>query len=148
MKEFENSNETFFKVGKDIPYKVPEGYFDELPTRIQDLCLSKQEIKEPVFSFAQVLKTQLALASGFIVLVMLALAGYYYLQPTTPVEVLSHSDYIEIVRIDVSEFDEALINSAMSDSSPFDTIKQERLDEMIKYLLEENVDYVTLLEQY
>ena len=150
MKDFESNNDTFFEVGKETPFTVPEGYFDELPTRIQDFCLAHAPATsgEPERSFLGVLKAQLALASGFIALVFLAFAGYYYIQPKPPVDGLSNGDFIEIVRIDVSDFDEAQLNSLQESKSPYDTLANDSTDEMIQYLLEENVDYVTLMEQY
>ncbi len=150
MKDLESNNESFYKAGKELPFKVPEGYFDELPTRIQDFCLAHAPItsSEPERSFFGVLKAQLALASGFVGLVLLAFAGYYYLQPKPPVDALTNGDFIEIVRVDVTDFDEAQLHSLQENHSPYDSLTNDRTDEMIQYLLEENVDYVTLMEQY
>lgn len=147
MKELEN-NEKFFMAGKELPFNVPDGYFDKLPTRIQHLCVSQPDSSPLTQPFFLVLRSQLALATGFVALVLLAFAGYFYLQPQVPVDILSNSDYIEIVRIDIAEYDEAILSSVSNEKSPCDSLKLDRTDEMIKYLLEENVDFVTLMEQY
>jgi len=146
MKEIENS-ETFFSAGKEIPYKVPEGYFDELPSRIQQYCLEHSGHNN-TYSIFQIVRTQLALAAGFIGFVLFALAGYYYLQPKQPVEVLTCGHYIDIVSIEITDYDEAIIQNDSDKKLPFDSLKHKRTDEMIQYLLEENLDYVTLIEQY
>jgi hypothetical protein len=90
----------------------------------------------------------LALAAGFAALVVLGYAGYFYIQrPEVPAQNLTNNDYIEIVSKRISDYDEAQLVDARGISTNIDTLKHNKSDLMIQYLLEENIDYVTLMEQ-
>lgn len=148
MKELENNNESFAHVGKEVPFKVPDGYFDELPTRIMDRCLdANATIETKHIPIWQVLRSQLALAAGFIGLALLAFVSYYYLQPSKNDIVLSNDDYIEIVRKNIYDYDEELLVKESNGYLNYDSINKEWQDDMIQYLLDRNIDYVTLLEE-
>lgn len=146
MKDFTNNDELNLKVDKKLPFSVPDGYFDTLPGRIQNLCINSQKQK-PFAIFIQTVRTQLALAAGFAALVVLAYAGYFYIQTTPTQRELSNNDYIEIVSKRISDFDEGQLVEASGVNVKFDSIKPDKNDQIIQYLLEENIDYVTLMEQ-
>lgn len=146
MKDFTNNEELNFKADKKLPFSVPDGYFDTLPSRIQDLCVSSQKQK-PFALFLQTVRTQLALAAGFAAFVVLAYAGYFYIQLTPTPRELSKNDYIEVVSKRISDFDEGQLVEASGVNVKFDSIKPDKNDQIIQYLLEENIDYVTLMEQ-
>ena len=147
MKKEEEINESFSTFGRETPFTVPNNYFEQLPTHIQNICLSHQKPSN-VYSLLEVIKSQLALASGFLAFVVIAIAGYYYLQPHEQNLVLSNDDYIEIVQKNITEFDEVLIMNEMKDPKKNQLPKHDLTEEMIRYLVQENIDYVTLMEQY
>ncbi|MFP4557191.1 MAG: hypothetical protein ACLFNU_09995 [Bacteroidales bacterium] len=149
MRELENKETSFLPDGRKAPFVAPSGYFDELPRRIQERCIAEKPINESKKApLIQVLKSQLALASGFIGLALLAFLGYYNLKPTDKTTIqLSNDDYIEIVSRNIYDFDETtLMERAGYNSSnhPDDSLNEE----MIQYLLDEDIDYTTLIEQY
>lgn len=148
MKELENNNESFAYVGKEVPFNVPSGYFDELPSRIMDRCVGANATTENEHtSIWQVLRSQLALAAGFIGLAFLAFVGYYYIKPSGNGEVLTNDDYIEIVRKNIYDYDEGLLVKESNVYLNYDSINNELQDDMIQYLLDRNIDYVTLMEE-
>ncbi len=147
MKELEKNKEVIGRFGRELPFKVPSEYFEELPMKIQSICLSKEKEKVHI-PFLQLIKSQLALAMGFIILAALAFAGYYYIKPPSQNSVLTNDDYIEIVEKHISDFDEGHLLNAVKDSKDTHSPSNDLTDEMIRYLLKENVDYVTLMEQY
>jgi hypothetical protein len=147
MKKLENSKEVFENFERELPFKVPSGYFEDLPLRIQSICLS-QEKERVHIPLLQLVKSQLALAMGFVILAALAFAGYYYIKPPSQNGVLTNDDYIEIVEKHISDFDEGHLLNAVKDTKEPHSPSNDLADEMIRYLLKENVDYVTLMEQY
>lgn len=150
MKELDNINESFASAGKEVPFKVPTGYFDTLPMRIQERCVNISPVgnKQPV-SIWQVIKSQLTLASGFAAFAIIAFAAFYYLKPAEQTIVLSNDDYIEIIQKSIYDYDEQRLAKESNGLIHGDSLKDNNLkDEMIQYLLDENVDYVTLMEQY
>jgi len=142
MKEFENIDKLLKTAGRDLPYSVPENYFDTLPNRIQERCLEQygSAQKSSFTSFWQLVRTQLSLAAGFVVMALIAFAGYYYLHPTQQEQETTGNDYIQIVQKDIYEFDQG--------KNDKDSEKDNLRDEMFKYLNEDNADYVTLMEKY
>jgi hypothetical protein len=147
MKELENNNESFSHVGNKIPFTVPSDYFEKLPMRIQNLCISQPK-EGAIVPFFQIIRSQLALASGFVLLVIIAFAGYYYIQPQKHSVILSNDDYIEIVNKQIYDYDEGHLLNAVKNPINNLSPKDDLTDEMIQYLLQENIDYVTLMEQY
>ena len=149
-KELENINENLLPGGNKNPFVTPAGYFDELPSRVQERCVQARPVSSTEDTpIAQVIKSQLAFAAGFIGLALLAFFGYYHLQPTSEVEsILSQDDYIEIVKRQIFDYDEATLLKGTEGYLDYDTLKNELMEDMIKYLLDENIDYVTLMELY
>lgn len=146
MKEFENINESFSFIGKELPFEVPVDYFERLPMRIQKQCVQPQTAKGLHVPFLTVLRSQLSLAAGFIGMAMLALAGYYFIRPSEPLNT-AKSDYIEIVQKNIYEGEMGRKNEVNNKDSN-DSLKNNLRDEMFKYLIEDNGDYVTLMEKY
>jgi hypothetical protein len=149
MKELDNINESFASAGMEAPFKVPTGYFDSLPSRIQERCVSTSVASnKQTISIWQVIKSQLTLASGFAAFAIIAFVAFYYLKPTEQTIVLSNDDYIEIIQKNIYEYDEYRLAKESNGLIHDDSLKNILKDEMIQYLLDENVDYVTLIEQY
>jgi len=144
-----NNLETFGpklrKAGKENPFKVPDGYFDSLPSRIQDFCIEHSTEVQPV-KWTSVFRTQFALAAGFCFFVLLALAGYYFSQQTYNLNTFERVDYIKIVVESGTEFDEIQLYEAVSNGHKKDSIKNSMNDELIEYLLNDNIDNGTLIE--
>jgi hypothetical protein len=124
---------------------VPENYFENLPNRIQQRCLEQYGTakKSQATPFWQLIRAQLSLAAGFVVMAIIAFAGYYFLRPTPQPSETTGNDYIQIVQKDIYEFDEGENANDQKDAEK-DNLK----DEMFKYLNEDNNDYVTLMEKY
>jgi hypothetical protein len=149
MKELENINKLLGSAGKETPFKVPEGYFDKLPLRIQEQCASDNAIeKTKIVPMWQVIRSQLALASGFAAMALIGFIGYYYLQPSDQGQVLSKDDYIEIVKRNIYDYDEGRLIKESGKFISYDSINNELKEDMIQYLLDQDIDYVTLMEQF
>lgn len=87
---------------RSLPYRVPEGYFDQLQQRIEEQCATVAPQPEaPSTPFYVMLRAQLSLVAGFALLALLASMAYFYMQlpaaapsSVAPVEVVSRTvDY-------------------------------------------------------
>lgn len=149
MKELDNKNDFFESIGKEIPFDVPKDYFDKLPTRIQELCVGSSSVNtSQKVSIWQVVKTQFTLAFGFVGFALIAFAIFFYIKPQDQAKVLTNDDYIKVVEKHIYDYDEVRLTNESEGLVNYDSIRDEMKDEMIQYLLDENVDYVTLIEQY
>lgn len=145
MKEFDNIDNLLKTAGRDLPYSVPENYFENLPHRIQQRCVEQHGTvkKSQATPFWQLIRAQLSLAAGFAFMAIIAFAGYYYLRPAPQSSETTGNDYIQIVQKDIYEFDEGENANDQKDAE-----KENLKDEMFKYLNEDDNDYVTLMEKY
>lgn len=132
------------------PYRVPDGYFNEFPRRL------KEQLSQP--SFIEVthrpnrrfIYTQLAYAAGFALLISLGYLGLRMMEPskaTQPVAKVAavrengvYIDFDEASLIDALQNDHHQVKTTVTDNATKDA--------MIQYLVEDNVDYTTLVEKY
>lgn len=142
MSDLETFGPNLSRSSKNNPFIVPKGYFDSLPSRIQDHCMKENSKEQPVQWYI-VFRTQLALAAGFCFIVFVAFAGYYF---TRPISYFDRVDYVKMVVESGTEFDESQLYDAVMNGNKKDTVKIKVNEELIDYLLNENVDYVTLKE--
>lgn len=89
------------KFNKELPFIVPDGYFDSLPQKIQEKCTSQPEIKHTPWIVA--IRSQLAFVAGFAALALIASLGYYFTKNLTSRQNFpSRSfEHVEIVSRDI-----------------------------------------------
>lgn len=145
MNELNNIENIFSSANRELPFDVPNGYFEDLPERIQNLCIEQQGLgtsKTGKASFAKMLKTQLSLAGGFIALAVIASIGFYFLRPTSIDNTPASKEYIQIVQKSIYNSDQ------IGSPTHKDSLKDNTKDEMFKHLIDDNSDFVTLMEKY
>lgn len=129
---------------------VPDGYFDHLAYKIQDACV--QETKQPEkVGLIQVLKPQLAFISLIAVFAIMVYSVYTFVIPQDTIK-----RGLSAIELDISDFEyfdieeeiivDAIINQI--DTVQKEEPSQEISDELLHYLIENNVDFTTLLEDY
>lgn len=143
MNDLETFGPKLNKAGKKNPYRVPDGYFDTLPARVQELCATQTK-EEPTVSWGVAFRTQLALAAGICFFVLLATTGYYYSKQSSSTSF--NRDYIKLVEESGIEFNEIQLYEAVTNGAKKDTIKKLYNDELMEYLLNDNIENGTLLE--
>ncbi|MDX9853639.1 MAG: hypothetical protein RBS81_07665 [Tenuifilaceae bacterium] len=152
MSEIEKIGRSLENMEKRNPFSTPNGYFEELPTRVQEYCQPTTTTQSVSAGIINTLKAQFALVAGFCFLALMSYWGYYLVNPSLNGPEVTSSDYVNIISKHVAEFDEAQLVEAVGELEPvnvYDSIRKKDIsDEMIEYLLEENVDYVSLMEQY
>lgn len=121
------------------PFEVPESYFDELPSRIQErLATSAQE------SWLSILKSwlsirNLAITSGLVVAFILIQP---YIGADKKVPTISSDDLMALIDEGVIDFDEDVIYDAYAGSANIEIETSTNIDdeEIIDYLMDEEVD--------
>ena len=101
MNKLNNIDKILSSAGKELPFDVPNNYFEDFPQRIQNRCIeqaglgSSKAIQTPFF---RILKSQLSLAGGFIAMAIVASVGFYFLRPTNINDKPADKEYIQIVQ--------------------------------------------------
>lgn len=119
-----------FNIQKNNPFKVPDGYFEELTNNIQAECYQE---KESIWSFfkLQTLAPTLALAS-------LIFLGVKFFTPINNTSI-SADELYALVGEDVLNWDENILYEYI------DYIEEEH--EYIQYLLDEEIELSTILNE-
>ncbi len=129
------------------PFEVPEGYFESLPSRIQDRIIADGE-KQPVFkNILVVLKPQLAFAAAFIGIALLSIVTLEYVFKDKTTLPVSNGVYTRIIEVDASEYSEQHFIDVLLDENKQNTEKKNSSDEYINFLVDENIDYTTLIDE-
>lgn len=110
------------KFDKKLPFTVPEGYFDNLPLRVQERIAAGDSQKEKNERWIS-LRSQLAFAAGFAFMALLSYFGYYMARPLMADKKAVKTDYVEIVSRSISEFDDIDLYKAIEQKKKADSIK-------------------------
>lgn len=111
------------KFNKKLPFKVPEGYFDNLPLRVQERIAATETQHEPKGRWVT-LKSQLAFAAGFAFMALLSYLGYYMARPLMADKKAVKTDYVEIVSRTIYEFDDIDLYKAIEQKKKTDSLKE------------------------
>ncbi len=133
------------KFNKKLPFKVPEGYFDSLPLRVQERIASTETQSTPKGKWIA-LRSQLAFAAGFAFMVMLSYLGYYMARPLIADKKTAKTDYVEIVSRTIYEFDDIDLYQAIEQKRKTDSLK-ESFKEMPHRLYVRSNNCITIIDE-
>lgn len=151
MDPLKNNKFNLDDLKKQNPFQVPENYFDSLGTRISDR-IEASTPKEKDFSFAHLkLKPIFAFTGGFVGLVLVIYFGYtIFLKDSANIKNQTSNEMAGLTEYSlVSELDEAVLLEEFSNTavSQTDSVKTENKDNIIDYLVKENIDISTIIEE-
>lgn len=134
--------------GKELPFTVPDSYFDDLPGRIQDRLTESGQPKRQ--TIVRTIRPRLAIAAMFIGFITLGYAGFRLLSERADALYMSEKELVEVMEYFVYDLDEDMLISAyiesgivLSDDSP-----DAQTEELIQYLSEEDIDLNGLMNDY
>lgn len=111
------------KFNKKLPFKVPDGYFDNLPLRVQERIAANQAQNEYKGRWLTI-RSQLAFAAGFAFMALLSYLGYYMARPLISEKKAVKTDYIEIVSRTIYDFDDIDLYKALEQKKKTDSLKE------------------------
>jgi len=129
-------------IGKEQPFRVPENYFRDLPEQIMDKCKQDEQKR----SIVHILKPALSLAAMF---VGVALIAYFALQMIDRPAVQVPSNQQDIAEAEY--FDRYFNQNELLEGDPENEEEpktdNKKTQKYIKYLLDEDIDYTTLINE-
>ncbi|MCB8963816.1 MAG: hypothetical protein H6536_02080 [Bacteroidales bacterium] len=148
MKEKDKIDVDGFEAGRELPFSVPNGYFDTLPMRVQDKIsastATQPKIKEV---WMGAFRSQLAFAAGFAFMAVLAYFGYYLSRPLNQPDSKSNgTDYVEIVSRSISDFDDIDLYRAIEDKQKQDAL-DEATEEMYRRYYVRSNNCITIIDE-
>src|SRR3972149_3540361 len=127
------------KIKGNTGFKVPENYFNEFSLKIQEL-VSKTEKTGYYYSFGPKLRPRLAYALSFFLIIAFTITGYFLFRDNGTRNYTTE-DLIEYIIFT----DDDLRNTGLFNELNYNE-NNENTDEIIEYLVSENIDYSIILE--
>ena len=137
MEELKNISPHLNQLPKKDAFKVPEGYFDDLPSRIQDRVIAQTKTRSRNFAPVWIFST-LGVASVLCVLFFLSKSP----EETTSITKQEASAYVN-ENLE-QEFDETLLADELITSDNKTLTSEENLEE---YILNQDIDEQLLREE-
>jgi hypothetical protein len=147
MKAKENIPEEIPGMSRKIPFGVPDNYFDELPSRIQERLSETQALPVPrIYPVWQ----RLAMAAIFIGLVTVGYFGLRMIQNGQNARMLSGEEVSAAIEYFGYQFDDDMLIAAIVESD-IDLDPQDidnETDAIIEFLSSEEIDFNEIIIDY
>jgi len=133
---------------KDNPYSVPEDYFDSFASKLQARIQTPQEPNHHWVweRLLRVMKPQVSLAVGIVLFAVIASTSIHFLLNKKSATQLP-AEYAKVTEVDAFEYsDQHFIDILLEEEQ---AIRQKKLekDAYIDYLVDEGIDYGTLIDE-
>lgn len=136
------------KGNNNNPFSVPKGYFEDFPTKIQERIVSDNKEYAWAIKLFRFIKPQFALGFIIIAFAVIAMTTINFILSNRTNTGIDSDLYTRIIEVDASEFSEQhFIDVLLEDEKKIDDYKQEESDFYIHYLVDENIDYGTLIDE-
>jgi len=133
-------------IPKENPFKVPEGYFEDLTGRLMDATsgIEPLEEKKPV---TRRIRPFIAIAASIALLAATGMAALYFSSSHKSPDASAELNISEININYLNEIDLISLEERVADSDPFDRLPEISRNEIIDYLISENIDILDIYEQ-
>ena len=147
MKDFNKKLEELKGNGTN-PFSVPEGDFENFPLRMQERIASKDQ-ETWMVRILQFLKPQVALIIMFIAFAFISVTAINYILSNHKNSGVNNDMYTRIMDVDASEYTEQHFIDVLLDDDKEIVQKKEKIetDYYINYLVDDDIDYGTLIDE-
>jgi len=135
------------KLSKELPFRVPENYFEELPGKIQTRCKEAEQTEHSGNSLINILKPAFSLAAMFIGVALLAFFAVNIISESGQKQTSISEDIAKINYEEQYTSEEEMIKAIQEQQEKNIEMDNEKADEYIDYLLEDDIDYGTLIKE-
>ncbi|MCK5029727.1 MAG: hypothetical protein KAR57_08830 [Bacteroidales bacterium] len=146
MRKFNKKLEELKENNKN-PFSVPEGYFDSFPQKLQERISSESTEYYWFARLFQVVKPQFALGFMIVAFAVIAITTVNVVLSDKAESVIDSDLYTRIIEVDASEFSEQhFIDVLLEDEKDLIKKKEIETDYYINYLVNEDIDYGTIMD--
>ena len=139
-------------IEKKNSFNVPEGYFENLSSRLQSRLALENESPGLLNRDRDIFRSRLAIAASFIGLIIITYAGIRYLlvEPGSPET--ESIEIADVINYQINDFDDDLIydlyaKTDMENSDQNDSGDEKIINAMVEYLLVEDVDIQLIAQE-
>ena len=143
-----SSGSIFDKIKNKPAYKVPDRYFDNLPTQIMDSISGNKQLSQTKKQKLVKLKHIFAYAASIAGLIFISYMGIHYLTSNRNNQFISENDAIEYLTFYSSDFDEeSIIENIQETAKESQSVKEDESESIIHYLMKEGIDEIELYNE-
>jgi hypothetical protein len=149
MKAEENIPEMIQGMSGKLPFRVPDKYFDEFPSRIQKRVAETQ--MKPVFRFYESVRPRLAIAAMIIGLLAVGYVTFRTAFQNQDIRMLTEDEAAAAIEYFGYEFNDEMLLAAIIESDidlDVYAAADTETEEIIEYLSTEEIDFEQLLNDY
>jgi hypothetical protein len=130
------------------PFSVPDGYFDEFPSRIQEKVTSETKELNWLFKTVLYIKPQLVLGFMIIAFAITSISVFDFILSNRDKADINKGLFTRTIEVDPYEFTEQHFIDVLLDDNK-DVIEKKKIetDYYINYLVNEDIDYGTLIDE-
>ncbi len=133
--------------GNTNPFSVPKGYFDSFPTELQEKIISENREYVWIIKLFRFIKPQIAFALMIVVFAAVSITALNLIQTNRSNSTIDTDFYTKTIEVDASEFTEQhFIDVLLEDKKKLNDHKEDS-DFYIHYLVDEDIDYRTLMDE-
>lgn len=145
--ELENSAPRLFGMKRENPFSTPEGYFDDLSSRVISRIAEEKQVKQTVWR--SIFQPRTAIAASLLAIGLAVATKYVFFNQTEPKETATAEELFAQLSEDDLEglSDELFMEDVLTEVVHEERIPFENLDDeeaIIDYLMENNIDLMTL----
>jgi hypothetical protein len=130
------------------PFSVPKDYFEEFPTRIQEKIVSEKKELSWAMRVLYYVKPQFALGFMIIAFATISITAVDFILSGRNEAGLGNELFTRTIEVDAYEFTEQhFIDVLLEDKKDVIEKKEIETDHYINYLVNENIDYGTLIDE-
>ena len=133
------------KIKKENVFRVPGGYFEELPRRVQEAIKKDKAEVQPSW-FRAYLRLHPGMAAAILGFAVIGYVAVRFLITDPVTNELSSGEVAEYVEYYASELEEGMLLEIIDDIQT-DVTDDEYDELMINYLLDQDIDYRSIIEE-
>lgn len=147
MNNFNNKLEKF-KEKNTNPFSVPKGYFESFPRELQGKIKSENREYLWIIKLFRFVKPQIAFGLMIVAFALIAITTINLIQTDKTNSTIDTDFYSRTIEVDATEFTEQhFIDVLLDNEKKADDLKLEDSDFYIHYLIDEDIDYRTLIDE-
>ena len=146
MKEFKKTAPKLSQIKKENVFRVPDGYFEEFPGKMMERIARKEEGQQVPGLYRRLFKTRFAIAAAILAFALLGYLSLTYLFPDGSNQELSSQEIAEYIEYYASDLEEGVYYEVLDDIDVEKTVNHEYEEIIIDYLIDQGIDYESIIE--
>ncbi len=146
MKALRKIAPNLWKIKKENIFRVPDGYFEEFPGKMMERITQQEERQQIVHPLRRLFHRPLAVAAAIMVFAILGYLSIRYLMSDGVNQQLSSQEIAEYIEFYTSDLDEGLYYEVLDEIDVDEPADSGYNEIVIDYLLDQGVDYQSIIE--